>query len=76
MVDTSVGGVGCHLVVVHLAVVARLAFHLCRFRHTGCFQFYSILGCSLCCLSISRLVIGQLELTPINESAEPTQGAL
>jgi hypothetical protein len=25
MVDTSVGGVGCHLVVVDLAVVDRLA---------------------------------------------------
>ena len=27
MVDTYVGGVGCHLVVVDLAVVARLASH-------------------------------------------------
>ncbi len=28
IVDTSEGVVGCHLVVVRLSVVARLAFHL------------------------------------------------
>jgi hypothetical protein len=30
MVDTSEGGVECHLVVVRLPVVDLLAFHLCK----------------------------------------------
>jgi hypothetical protein len=54
MVDTSVGGVVCHL-----AVVARLAFHLCRLVVLVAFSFIQyLLSCSLCLLSISRLVIG------------------
>jgi hypothetical protein len=35
IVDTSEGVGGCHLVVVRLAVVARLAFHLCVVSCTG-----------------------------------------
>jgi hypothetical protein len=54
MVDTSVGGLGCHLVVVHLAVVARLAFHLCRLVILVAFSFIQYLAalCAFCQLAV------------------------
>jgi hypothetical protein len=53
MVDTSVGGVVCHL-----AVVARLAFHLCRLVVLVAFSFIQYLAalCPFC--QLARLVIG------------------
>ncbi len=51
--DTSVGGVVCHL-----AVVARLAFHLCRLGVLVAFSFIRYLAafCAFC--QLARLVIG------------------
>jgi hypothetical protein len=53
MVDTSVGDVGRHLVVVHLAVVTRLAFHQCKLIILVAFSFFQYLAalCAFCQLT-------------------------
>jgi hypothetical protein len=54
MVDTSVGGVGCHLVVVQLADVPGLAFHLGRLviRVVLIFIQYLAALCDFCHLAV------------------------